>query len=383
MINRLTKRAWAAVALGTAAGAAAIIAACSGDSNDAATPNGDNTTVGVDGATGTPDGGGTTAPGSDTGTMSVSPIPIDAGGVSTQPSSCANPTISIVFSPMYSAFISGSTQAFSVPAVTADGKPATWSLSDPAQGNLQLAGFPTGGDVIPGVLITIAGTGDSNGQVTVVATEDDGSCGISVLNITTCTEQDWEIGRARYNNGTKLEFHPPDGGFMLPDGYMLPDGFTFPDGGFDGNFAGFEGGFDVYVPSADAPSLAEVDGGTACTNCHGPTATDGLFKTVAHTPEQTAGFSNDDLKNIIRSGQVPEGGYFDPKVIIASCEGGPTCATQAQTIWRSFHRWSDITDDMLPGVICYLRSLAPQSQTGASNFGGFFRRDAGTPPPSQ
>ena len=122
-----------------------------------------------------------------------------------------------------------------------------------------------------------------------------------------------------------------------------------------------------------------MDGGTACTNCHGPTATNGPFKTVSHTPEQTGGFSDTDLANIILNGQVPEGGYFDPTVLVPSCDGGATCTAQALGIWHYFHRWSDITPAELPGVICYLRSLTPQAQTGMSNFGGFFRRDAGTP----
>jgi hypothetical protein len=122
-----------------------------------------------------------------------------------------------------------------------------------------------------------------------------------------------------------------------------------------------------------------MEGGTACTNCHGPTATDSVFKTVSHTPEQTAGFSDTDLQNIILNGQVPDGGYFDPSVVLPNCEAGANCATFARNIWHSFHRWADITPDELPGVICYLRSLAPQSQSGMSNFGAFFGRDAGRP----
>jgi hypothetical protein len=38
--------------------------------------------------------------------------------------------------------------------------------------------------------------------------------------------------------------------------------------------------------------------------------------------------------------------------------------------WSSFHQWTDITQDELPGIICYLRALAPQPQDGTSNFGG-------------
>ncbi len=347
--------AFAVVAL--VAGGASAIAACGSSSSGDSSKDGGSTTQGSS--------SGSAGPHADAG----------IGTVSTQPGACPNPTIPIIFSPMYSAYIPGSTaHAFSVPAVTADGNPATWSLSDPTQANLQLQSFQSGGDLVPGVLITVAGAGAS-GKVTIIATETGGECGTSVLNITQNTESDWMIGSARYNNGTALQPYVPDGGYPGFDG-------TFPEGGFvfDGSFP--DGGFPFdgsFYPSADATSIAEVDGGTACTNCHGPTATNGPFKTVSHTPEQTGGFSDQDLADIILNGEVPDGGYFDPTVLVASCDGGASCTAQARGIWHYFHRWSDITPAELPGVICYLRSLTPQSQTGASNFGGFFRRDAGTP----
>jgi hypothetical protein len=356
-MSTLSNRAMVAcVLVALAAGGASAIAACSSSSSGDSSKDG-----GTQGSTGDD---GPTSVRSDAG----------PGTVSTQPGSCTNPTVPLIFAPMYSAFIPGSaSHSFSVPAVTADGNPATWSLSDPSQANLQLQSFQSGADLVPGVLITMAGTGNDAGQVTVIATESGGACGTSVLTITQNTVDDWMVGSARYNNGTALVPFMFDGSF--------PDG-SFPEGGFefDGNFP--DGGFPFdgsFFPSADAASIAEVDGGTACTNCHGPTATNGPFKTVSHTPEQTGGFSDTDLANIILNGQVPDGGYFDPTVLVPNCDGGPTCTAQALGIWHYFHRWSDITPAELPGVICYLRSLTPQSQTGMSNFGGFFRRDASAP----
>jgi hypothetical protein len=343
--------------LAFAAGSATAVAACGSSSSGDA-----------------PKDGGTGPSGDGSGSSPVAHGDAGIGTVSMQPGVCPNPTIPLIFSPMYSAFIPGSTgHAFSVPAVTADGNPATWSLSDPTQANLQLQSFQSGADLVPGVLITVAGPGNAAGQVTVIATESGGACGTSVLSVTQNTVSDWMVGSARYNNGTTLTPYVPDGGF--PEGGFPEGGFVF-DGSFpEGGFA-FDGSF---LPPADAGSIAEVDGGTACTNCHGPTATNGPFKTVSHTPEQTGGFSDTDLANIILNGQVPDGGYFDPTVLVANCDGGPTCTAQARNIWHYFHRWSDITPEELPGVICYLRSLTPESQTGMSNFGGFFRRDAGTP----
>jgi hypothetical protein len=274
---------------------------------------------------------------------------------------------------MYSAYIPGSTaQVFSIPAVTTDGNTATWSLSDPTQGNLQPQTFANGSEMLQGVMITLAGTGDSNGDVTVIATESGGACGSAVLHITNNLESDWTIGSQRYNDGVSLHVGGPGG-----DG-----GFTRPDGGFHHRDGGFEGGGGGGPPSLDAGSFFEEEGGTACTNCHGPTAMNGIFNDVSHTPEQTGGFSDEDLANIILNGQVPDGGYFDPTVIISSCDGGPACTAQAYQRWSSFHRWTDIQPDQLPGIICYLRSLTPAPQNGTSNFGGGGHHggDAAAPP---
>jgi hypothetical protein len=266
-----------------------------------------------------------------------------ASSVSTAPGSCPNPTIQIDFPTMYSAYIPGSTShTFQIPAVTHE--PATWSVSDPSQVQLAAQTF----DSLSGVMITVQGPG-TGGKVTVYATNAAGACGASVLNITANTEDDWQIGNKRYNDGVSLHFGPGNG----------PGGGGRPDGGFH---------------RQDGGSFFERDGGTACTNCHGPTAVDGPFKDVSHTPEQTGGFSDQELIQIITQGIVPPGGYFDPTVIDPRCDNTPDCTTKAMARWQSFHRWSDITSDQYVGVISYLRSLQPEGQTGTSNF---HRRDGG------
>jgi|HubBroStandDraft_1064217.scaffolds.fasta_scaffold00552_10 hypothetical protein len=292
----------------------------------------------------------------------------DAGGpttdatstVTTSPGMCPTPTVQIDFSPMYSAFVPGSTtHTFQIPAVTDDGNSATWSLSDSTQAQLVPQTF---GD-LPGVMITVEGVGTgTTGEVTVYATESDGSCGASVLTITSATENDWQIGNARYNDGVSLSLARPDGG-----------------GG---------GGVGAGPRTADGGSFFERDGGTACTNCHGVTATTGPFRNVSHTPEQTGGFSDTDLIQIITKGEIPDGGYFDPTVINTACDGGAACTQAALNEWHSFHQWADITSDQYPGIVVYLRSLQPEQQNGspAANFGGVgrgrrdggaFRRDGG------
>lgn len=284
----------------------------------------------------------------------------DGGGgtstVSTTPGSCANPTVGISFSPMYSAFIPASQHTFQIPTVTDDGSPAEWSVSDPSQAQLAPQTF----DGLSGVMVTVQGVG-TGGKLTVFATKTDGTCGAATLDITSATEDDWQIGNSRYNDGIALHLGPPDGGF----------------GGFDGG--GLDGGRPDGGPrNRDGGSFFEVDGGTACTNCHGPTATNGPYKDVSHTPEQTGGFSDDDLIQIVVAGIVPDGGYFDPTVIDSRCDGGGTCAARAYQRWQSFHQWTDITPDQYKGIVVYLRSLQPASQAGTSNFGG--RRDGGRPP---
>jgi hypothetical protein len=291
------------------------------------------------------------------------------GGVQTQ---CTNPTLNIVFSPMYSAYIPGSTMhSFQIPAVLDDGSMATWSVSDSTKATLAPQSIDVGGgDMIPGTMITVTGTG----MVQVIATNSSG-CGVSTLNITSATEDDWQTGSQRYNNGTALHLGGggDGGGFMRPDGGFPEGGFMRPEGGMGGfNFG--DGGCSPLDRGYDA------GGGLACTNCHGATGMT-LFTDVQHTPEQTGGFSDEDLINIIVNGEIPDGGYFDPTVILPSCDGSADCTAQAYQTWHSIHRWCDISTDEYTGIVTYLRSLTPAPQTGTSNFGGGgHHRDGGRPP---
>ena len=64
---------------------------------------------------------------------------------------------------------------------------------------------------------------------------------------------------------------------------------------------------------------------------------------MSHTPEQTGGFSDDDLLNIILRGDFPDGGFFDSTIVTYAA-------------WHNFHRWADITTDQQRGIITYLRA---------------------------
>lgn len=227
--------------------------------------------------------------------------------------------IHIVFSPMYSA--TDGMHRFRIPAIVVgiDQTLITWTASD--HNSVSLANDPTTG----GVMITAL----APATVTITAQAGD-LCGSSVLTIASATPDDWMVGSERYNNG--ISYRPPsrrDAGLALADAAV----------------------------SSTIP---------ACTNCHGPTATDGRFRTVAHTPEQTGGYNDSQLDGIIRHGTVPDGGYFDPSIV-------PYAA------WHAFHQWT-LSDEELKGVIVYLRSLTPAPQTGASNFGGMFGPGPGRGP---
>ena len=95
----------------------------------------------------------------------------------------------------------------------------------------------------------------------------------------------------------------------------------------------------------------------ACTNCHGDMSNGTLFgmtlfNDVQHTPEQTGGFSEDDLTNAFVNGTIPDGGYYSEAII-------PYC------FWHKAHTWRDIsTPEGQKGMRAYLRSLVPQEQLG-------------------
>ncbi len=250
-----------------------------------------------------------------------------SGGSNTNgATSCTDESLDVSFKPMYSSY--DGTHTFQVPAIV-DGVSATkvkWGISDPDIADL--AKDTTTG----GVMISIK----KAGTATIVASAGD-LCGSSKLTVTEATTDAWENGNQRYNNGVTIG---------------LP-------GSHDGGGGGGGGG------GGDGGGRGQPNKELACTNCHGPTA-NSAFKDVAHTPQQTGGFSDDDLEKIFREGTVPKDGYFDTDIV-------------SYDQWQRFHKW-DMSDEEAKGIIVYLRSLTPEAQEGAANFGGRFR-DGGRPPP--
>lgn len=230
---------------------------------------------------------------------------------------CTAGGLTIAFNPMYSAYID-TTHTFTLPAVVVGSdQTVTWFADSSMVGMMADPERPN--EVLLQTL--------QPGITTIHVQSADGKCGSAPLTIDPALESDWEIGSARYNDGTSLHLNGP--------------------------------------PKADGGSPLESAGvaGPACTNCHGETATHGPYTDVSHTPEQTGGFSDSDLLNIIIHGTFPSNAAFDWSIV-------------AYPVWQTFHQWTDIMPDQQKGIIVYLRSLTPEPQMGQPNFGAF-DEDAG------
>ncbi len=286
---------------------ALAVAGCSSSSSSATPPRSDAAT---DVTVARPDGGG---PGT------------EGGGGDAGPCTSPSAALAIRFSPMYSAYVTDSKmQTFAVPAIVTGGTgTATWSASDQAAVSFA-PDLATGG-----TLMTINA---ATPAVTITA-RIGSECTTATLNVTSAVEADWAAGNARYNNGVPIvigcidqkvkSMLPPDSGITLPGP---------PDGGCP-------------------------DAGPSCTSCHGSNPTGGFFTGVQHTPEQTAGFSDQQLIDVIVKGVVNDGGAFDPNIL-------------PYPYWQAFHTWTDInTPAAQKAMVVYLRSLTPIANEGGVNFG--------------
>jgi hypothetical protein len=365
----LSLRTLGALVMG-ACSAVAAVAAC-GDDSSQAPPNSstnDATTSTSSGSSGSGSSGGSSSsssgaskntdastadsvqdgsgavPGSDALVLydgAPSMVVTDAGLGCTTPNG-----VTIRFNPMYSGY--DGVHTYQVPTFVPGMDPSmlTWGSTDPSMVDIQ----PYTGR--PGMMLTTKKAGDVTIVVFVKGTS---TCGTAPLHIEAFTPDEWNLGNDRYNNGNGLTLTIDGSTFdgAFPD--ALPDGAPFPEGGFDAS---------AYIPDAANLCATAMNYGNpfenppaACTNCHG-TMSNGmlfgmsLFMDVQHTPEQTGGFSDSDLTNVVVNGTVPTGGYFDNSII-------DYCT------WHSFHTWMDIsTPDQQKGINAYLRSLTPMEQVG-------------------
>lgn len=231
--------------------------------------------------------------------------------------SCVDGGLTIAFNPMYSAF--DGVHTYSLPAiVVGSDQPVTW-FADSA-----MVGMQADSEQSNEVLLTML----ASGTTTIHVQSADGKCASAPLTISPVMASDWTIGQKRYNDGISAHISGPS------------------------------------LPGMPSPLEQNPSGGPACTNCHGETATSFAYKNVSHTPEQTGGFSDSEILDIVLHGTFPNGGKnFDWSIV-------------AYPAWHNFHQWTDITADQQRGIVAYLRSLTPARQAGAPNF-GLFPLDAG------
>jgi len=269
--------------------------------------------------------------------------------------------LTIAFDPMYSAY--DGVHDFKVPVKVTGAKGRLTVTTSPD-------GFVDSDPSTDGVTLTTR----KAGKTTVTISDAEGNKGTAELTVTENDPRDVEVGAERYDNGIDA-FTLPEGGIAA----LLPEG-GFPEGGFNFEAGLPEGGFGRRDSGIARNAMA------ACTFCHipegaaGTGTTDTMRIDVEHTPQQTAGYSDEQIIKIFAEGIKPEGSNW--RVIPAAF--GPR-------IYPTFHKW-DVPDVTKKGIVAYLRSLTPKAQ-GAIDFGGLLMggglggprpaaaMDAGTPAP--
>lgn len=209
--------------------------------------------------------------------------------------------LKIAFNPMYSAF--EETHTYQIPAVV-DGLPAGVEWSASPEGMVSIQKSAEGA-----ALFTML----KAGEATITAKTPDGKRGTAKLTITQATPQEWELGSKRYNS--------------------MQSAITRTDGGMFG---------------------FGLDPNASCTNCHG----EGSPLMVEHTPQQTGGYSAEELIKVFTEAVKPEG--------VGQRTNIPEMA------WKAFHKWK-MSEEEQKAIIVYLRSLTPKPTNSQIDFGRAIR----------
>lgn len=263
--------------------------------------------------------------------------------------------LTIAFSPMYSAF-DGNAHDFKVPVkVTPNGKLTVKTEPE---------GYVSSEPSADGVMLTTRKAGTAK----VIITDDKGNTGSAMITITQNDATDVDIGKERYTSGSD-PFILPEGGFPMPEG-----GFPgIPEGGLgEGGIRGLFGEGGVRLPEGGLGNFGIMRNDmAACTFCHvpdGQMAANGVAAQidVEHTPQQTAGYSDEDLINIFTMAKKPAGAGY--RIVNG---GGLLPDAAAQRIYEGFHKWS-VAPETQKALVAYLRSLTPKAQANI-DFGGLLR----------
>ena len=216
-------------------------------------------------------------------------------------------TLNIAFSPMYSGY--DGVHTYQIPATinNTDG-PVTWSASDKSM--VDLTPDANGIDVMI--------TTKKAGKVTIQAVAGD-AMGKSTLTIEAFTPDQWTAGMNRYTTG---------------DIVTLQQAFH-----------------------------GQGSKNAMCAGCH---SSQPNSPAIEHTPEQTGGYTDDQITNIFMNGVLPTQDQSNSRFV-------------SPMFFMTFHTWTLNSPDEMLGLVAYLRSLAPKSQ-GQIDFGGGGRGDGGTRP---
>lgn len=105
----------------------------------------------------------------------------------------------------------------------------------------------------------------------------------------------------------------------------------------------FRVGYERYTNGATA---GKTGAGQPCAVCHGEMGT-------VHSPQQTGGFTDEELRDIILLGDLPARTYEK---------------YGKNDEWHQLHQWAaDLTE--VAGLVVYLRALPPRSQGSKIDFG--------------
>jgi hypothetical protein len=235
----------------------------------------------------------------------------NGGGSLTAPRDELNDAIA--FSPVYSSYDGEHT--FLVPVTVKGYTGITWQTDRPDLVELSEVNENT-------VMIETLGAGEAK-----IIANAGPLQGYTVLTITESTPEEWAVGENRYANGAILMIDREMAMMAAMNAMNMPG----------------------------APPIMIPDD-LSCKNCHG---TGAMALSVEHTPQQTGGYSDQDLINIFTMGMKP------PK---AGWKSGIP-----MQLYTLLHTWG-ATEEEKRGLVAYLRSLTPAAQ-GAIDFGGFADND--------
>jgi hypothetical protein len=184
-------------------------------------------------------------------------------------------------------------------------------------------------DIPSAILVTTKKAGTTTLKVSGKTVSGKAVNGKATLEISNASADEWTVGDARYNNGMMIDW-----GSIFTAGRMQAQ-------------AAMMGGATSMGTCGLPFSLGDaIPKTSACGNCHNNMS--GI--TVEHTPQQTAGYSDDDLVQIFTMGKKPAGYTFTSNNL--KFVPMPDC------VYATFHTW-DIDDMTKKGIIWKLRSLKP------------------------